>query len=379
MRSLLRAGLLLGVLTAACTDSIGPKSLADPQVTTAQLASLDMLFDTAVLESFSALSPDIGPTLAAPAFSKSLALATAANPLSEHTALRPYVGRIESARRMSQFVPSLSGTAATAIFPPEVVGKTFEWNTTNFAYEPTARTGAPATGVRFILYAVNPLTGFPADPLVEVGYVDLKDESSGSTSTLHVTVAGSGGAPTYVDYTVTLASVSASSARITTAGYITNGAASPDTLRFTGTVDVSGSTTSVSITQNVALDVNSHDIHIRNFERITLTETTVSLRISFRFEHGGEVVTLDGTLDFDQATETASGTTTIRVDGGLFATCTVEAGPGSFSQVCEGGDADGLNADEVEAIQALGTAIAKVTEIFAGLFGPPLGFLSAGL
>jgi hypothetical protein len=377
MRSFLRAGLVLGVLTAACKDSVGPKSLADPAVTTAQLASLDTLFDITTLESFSALSPDIGPTPAS-AMSRALALAASANPLSGHTALRPYVGRIEAARTMTRFAPSMSSATSAAILPPEVVGKTFEWNLTSVQYEPTARTGAPSVGVRFILYAIDPLTGLPADPLVEVGYVDLIDESSGGTDKLHVSVAGTGGAPVYVDYTVTLASLSSSAARITTAGYITNGAASPDTLRFTGTIDVAGSASSVAVTQNVALDVNSHDIHIRNFERITLTETTFSLRISFRFEHGGEVVTLDGTLDVDESTQTANGTTTIRVDGGLFATCTTEASPGSFSQVCQGGDADGLSAGEVEAIEAMGNAIAKVTEIFTGLFGPPLGFLGAG-
>jgi hypothetical protein len=373
MRYLLRAGLALGLLAAACKDSIGPKSLADPQATSAQVASLDTLFDVQALKSFSALSPNFAPT--APARARSLALVAATNPLSRYSALRPYVGRIETGRMLTRVVPALSGANAAAIFPPEVVGKTFEWNTTNLQYEPTARAGAPAAGVRFILYAVDPLTGFPVDPLVEVGYVDLVDETSGSLAKLHVTVAGVSGTPVYVDYTVTLASSSESSARITTSGYITNGAASPDTLRFNGTIDVSVDASSASLTQNVSLDVNSHDLHMRLWERLTFTQTTASLRISFRLEHGGEVVTLDGSLDLNQTTETAEGTITVRVDGGLFATCTVTAGPGSFSEVCEGGDADGLNANERQALDDLGNAIGRISEIFSSLFEPPLGLL----
>lgn len=379
MRSFVRAGLLLGILTAACKDSIGPKSLADPATTTARLASIDTLFDNSALASFSVLSPDMQPVTASPALTRSLALATAANPLAKHSALRPYVERVEAGRLMSQLVPTLSGSSAAAIFPPEVVGKTFEWNVSTLQYEPTARAGAPALGVRFILYAIDPLTGQPADPLVEVGHVDLIDESSGSTQKLRVMVVGDGGAPVYVNYTVALGNVTETSARITVGGYITNGAASPDTLDFTGTIEFAASSSSASVTQNVTLDIDSRDIHIRNYERVTFTETTLSLRISFRFEHAGEVVTLDGTLVFDSVGETASGQTVIKVDGGLFARCTTEARPGSFSQVCEGGDADGLNAAEAQAIEAMGNAIAKVTEIFAGLFGPPLGFLAETL
>src|SRR4026208_1737986 len=109
--------------------------------------------------------------------------------------------------------------SAEDIFPPETDGLTFEWDTTGIgSYQPTARTGAPATGVRFILYAVNGLTGLPTEPLTEVGYVDLADESTASVAKLHVTVAGVSGTPVYINYTTTLQSLGESSARIGTAG-----------------------------------------------------------------------------------------------------------------------------------------------------------------
>ena len=58
--------------------------------------------------------------------------------------------------------------------------------------------------MRFILYAVNPLTGTVSFPLTPVGLVDLLDESSGTSAQLHIIVAGNSGTPTYVNYTTTL-------------------------------------------------------------------------------------------------------------------------------------------------------------------------------
>jgi hypothetical protein len=377
MRLLLRAGLILGLATAACKDSIGPKSLANPQETTAQIAAFESLFDVSALNSFSALSGDIAPV--APYRVAALrAVAAASNPLASQSALRPFAKGLESSRMLRQLIPTMTATNAAALFPPEVLGKTFEWNPTLDRYEQTARTGAPGTGVRFILYAVDVLTNLPVEPVVEVGYVDLVDESSSSVAKVHVTVAGVGGAPVYVDYTVSLEGLSASSARLATAGYITNGAGSPDTLLFSGSITASGSQTSATVTQDVRLDVNSRDIHVRLWEKVILTETTAELRIYYLFRHGSETVTLEGGFDLDSIGETVSGEITAKVNGGLFATCTVEASPGSFTYTCRGADADGLNADEHQALQALGDGVAHTSVILGGIFAPGLNVLGAG-
>ena len=376
MRLLLRAGLVLGLAaSAACKESIAPKSLANPQATAAQMAALDTMFDVSVLNSLSALSPEISPV--APARLATLrALAAISNPLARSSLMRPYTQGLESARMLRQLLPALTDANAAALFPPAVVGKTFEWNATTDVYEPTARTGAPAAGVRFILYAVDPLTSMPVEPVVEVGWINLDDESTASVAKLHVSVVGSGGAPVYVDYRVSVEGATGS-ARITSTGYITNGASSPDSLRFNGVISATGNASSVTITQDVTLDVNSRDFHVRLWEKIILTQTTLSLRLFFRFQHGAEVVTLEGSLEFDQLAGTATGTITAKVNGGKMATCTVAADANSYNLTCEGADADGLNADEQAALQSIGDAVGKVQEVFNGLFGPPLGILGA--
>src|SRR5436190_293315 len=309
MRSFLRpalAGLVLAALTGACgKESIAPKSLANPQATTAQLASLDTIFNAAPLRSFSAVSGSIQPT--APAPMPALALAAAVTPLTESPELRPYARRILGARTFGRLLPQLSVRAMAALFPVDVVG----------------------------------------------------------------------GTPVYVNYTVTIASQSFTSAQITTAGYITNGASSPDSVRFNGTVTASGSQTNLTVTEDVSFDVNSRDIHVRNWQRVTLTQSTLSLKISFRFEHGGEVVTLDGTLDVDETTGTVSGTITSKVDGGQFATCTVDGTSTSFTLTCSGADQDGLNADEQEALHNLGDATESIGAMFEGILSAAIGVLGA--
>ena len=369
------AGVVLAAFTGACSkDSIAPKSLANPQATSAQLASLDTIFSAPALNSLSQVSASVKAS--APAPGTTLALAGMLQPLAQSTDLGSYGRRLQDLVAFSRLIPRFSVQAATALFPDTLKGKTFEWDTTSNGYVATTRTGAPANGMRFILYAIDPLTSSPAKPLTEVGYIDLMDEST-THPTLHVMVAGVGGAPVYVNYTVTLASQTTSSVVVTTAGYITNGATSPDSVVFAGTITGSGSASSITVTEDVSFDVNARDIHVRDWQQATVTQTSTSLKVSFRFEHGGEVVTLDGTLNVDTTAGTVSGTITSHVDGGLFATCTVNGTSTSFSLTCTGAAQGGLNADEQAALHHLGDAAQNISALFQKILGPALTVLGA--
>lgn len=378
MRLFLRGGLALVILSAACSDNaVAPKSPANPQATAAELAALGTMFNAAPLQSLSSVIIDV-PAPAAPM--RAFALAGSTNPLRSSSRLRAYADRIDGARMFTKLLPEMSVTGVAALLPPAFAGKTFEWNFTALQYDTTARTGAPTNGVRFILYAIDPLTGYPAGPApgTEVGYIDLMDETGTGTPKVHVIVAGVGGTPVYVDYTVRIGGQSATSVTINTAGYITNGADSPDTLRFNGAITAALSGNSISVTEDVSFDVNSHDLHVRNWQRVSFTETqtttTISLRLSFRFDYGGEVITLDGSLDANNLGN-VSGEFTARVDGGLYASCTVTGTQNSYTLSCQGADADGLSADDDLALDALGEAAGSVNSAFEGMLGPAIGVL----
>ena len=75
------------------------------------------------------------------------------------------------ARLTRSLVPATQIRAST--IPDNVKGKTFVWNVDTRAYVADATgTGAPANGVRFILYAWDVLNG-PMIPLNRIGYVDI--------------------------------------------------------------------------------------------------------------------------------------------------------------------------------------------------------------
>jgi hypothetical protein len=86
-------------------------------------------------------------------------------------------------------------------------------------------------------------------------------------------------------------------------------------------------------------------------------------------------VTLEGKLDVDQTAATVNGTIVAKVDGGLFATCTVSGTSSSFSLTCTGADQDGLNAAEQEALHHLGDAVEKIGSMFEGILGPAINVL----
>lgn len=87
--------------------------------------------------------------------------------------------RASSPARALDGVTFASGGPVNAI-PLAVLGKTLVWDllTESYVLSNPALPGAPASGVRFILYQINPTTGLPADPLVERGYVDLTREGT---------------------------------------------------------------------------------------------------------------------------------------------------------------------------------------------------------
>ncbi len=85
---------------------------------------------------------------------------------------------------------TLRTTGSTASLLPLLAwNKTFVWDVATLAYVESARTGAPASGARFILYSVTGVAALPAVPLVEQGYVDIT--RAGNTAT--VTIVQSNG------------------------------------------------------------------------------------------------------------------------------------------------------------------------------------------
>ena len=79
-------------------------------------------------------------------------------------------------------------SGVTANIPVGLLGATLVFNPETGQYEiDSTRTGAPANGVRFILYAVDPVLGEPILPLEEIGYIDIVDTSNFPTANISMT------------------------------------------------------------------------------------------------------------------------------------------------------------------------------------------------
>lgn len=240
------------VLAAACRSPTGPATLSDPRATSAALASLDSMFTSPALASFASLSPNIVP----------------APPLQR-------AGRI------------LAASPQGLIVPDSLYGSIFTWDSGAAGYARTAATGGPATGIRFILYAVSPATGTVSFPLTPVGQTDLLDEGVGQTEKLHIIVAGVGGTPDYVDYTGLL------SAGAGLAGSLSNGltGGANKTLTF----NVGATLTSATETVHATYTLNDPSLEIfLDASDVKLQQHTDSVTLDFGFVRAAEVVSLSG-------------------------------------------------------------------------------------
>ena len=66
------------------------------------------------------------------------------------------------AKKVTHLLPKASRiNASVAGIPSAVLGTTFVWDLDSGTYVASDLSGAPAQGVRFILYAINPVTGLP--------------------------------------------------------------------------------------------------------------------------------------------------------------------------------------------------------------------------
>jgi hypothetical protein len=77
---------------------------------------------------------------------------------------------------------------AAVVLPNDMLGTTWEWDAGAGEYVASDRAGAPANGVRFVMYVVDGGTGYPVEPLEEIGHLELTDLSTASADIARVVV-----------------------------------------------------------------------------------------------------------------------------------------------------------------------------------------------
>lgn len=123
-----------------------------------------------------------------------------------------------AAKNLLRSRTAVSGSAV--ILPPELEGNTYVWDVGGSDYVLSDRTDAPDDGVRFVLYALDPVTDEPAAPLNEVGYLDLRDLSTASTDAARIVLVSQ--SVTWFDYQVA-ASGDESDGNVNVIGFVGSG------------------------------------------------------------------------------------------------------------------------------------------------------------
>ena len=240
-----------------------------------------------------------------------------------------------------------AGPAASGpLLPDEFRGRTYVRVDGVAGYQwDSARTDAPATGVRFVLYEVDPVTGTPGT--TEIGYVDLIDETTPNVAHVARVVVVTSGV-VRIDYTVS-AVVGTQSATLTVSGFIGDG---------TNQVDVDLSVTFAenppvfSATVDHVISVPSRDFEVDATVVFEFNEETLqgSLDVDASFMQGAYTVTVAGVVTFSEGTvPTESGTFEIHVDGLLFAVVTVN----NDTVTVQNGSGGELTAAEVDAVKRI--------------------------
>ena len=328
----LLAAMALTAVAGCGKDSTAPDAPFDPAGTSSDIDALEASFDSPATAGFAAAAGAIGDVLGeSPAAAAVRAMPTKALIAGGKPGAGHYAATVAKvyARPSGAITPSLSTAAAIL---DEHLGVTFTRDPETLEYGPSDLTGAPEDGVRFIVYAVNPISGAVIDPLVEVGYADIVTTESTTAATVRIELVSGG--VTYLDYSVGVTG-SSSQATITVSGFVSNG---DDRVNFDLDTHLNLSETSVAV--DYTLTVPTRGGFRIDFEGDYTEGGSVTSTLEARGPHGS--VSISGT----QTTTTA--TFDVEVNGDLFATITTsETGP----PVITGADGEPLTEAELQALE----------------------------
>ncbi len=345
---------LAATLVTACGDD-GPTypSVFAPAELQGDLGSASAALGAPATESFSFVGFDIDLALAA--------LGGGGAVLELPALLLEAESAIPSTRVAARVRSMVGAEARTAsAIPAPALGKTFEFDPLTDTYEMGERTGAPANGVRFVLYAIDPVTERPAEPLVETGYVDLTRTATNSSATARVQVFG-GGANLVkaLDYSATIdGTVTAPTVRV--AGFARNAA---DSLGFSLTTSVSLAAQAVTLDWRTALASRGLVSRIRQTIGSGPADETQFTIDAFIQSPNGRV-DLDGTIN-----ELTGGSIATKVNGRTYATMTLTTGEDELPTIVNAAGQP-LNAEEEEVLQQIFTWFAQAFLVYLSLLAP---------
>jgi hypothetical protein len=358
------------LVAAACSSSTAPQpQLSNPQQLSTNLQAVSGVVSSPTFNSFGALRTATGSPVAAPTVPGALLGVAPITPPG--TAAQAYAGAPARLQALRLAAASLGSGIAASVIPPTQLGKTYVWDVTTHAY--VAQNGGPTNGVRVILYAVNS-SDQVIEPTTAVGYVDLLDESTSSTNTLHVIVYG--GTPTspgtkYADYkvsgTVTGSPATAFSASAT--GFVTDGT---HTLTFNASFAATQlNTTTPQVQADVTWSLDNPAVSVTLSETAAASDANnLTLTIHFKETYAGETVAVDGTVAVVVSPQSVTANLTVSVNNQAYATIKGTVTATSNGIQIRHADGSTLSSAELTALSNLFDLPDKLEKAIDDLFHP---------
>jgi hypothetical protein len=340
LRKLL-VGATLVAVAGACSDATGPENFDAPALQQKADQITAAFTNNAALLALAAVTSGTAPFAAAQAAVDLVPRA----PVDRATTTR--------LQGIAQSLLSFGSASPLALFPVDLLGKTFVYNPDSAKYvlDPQA-VGAPADGVRLILYAVDPVLHQPLIPLQSVGTLDLIDVSNASQDA--VEIVATVGSVTYIDYTAS-ASVGTTSATLGAVGYVSNGT---DRLDF----NLSLAVTQTSITVDYLLEAGGNSLRLVD----VLSQTTETVTLTIKDGTDTVVLSVTGT--------TSGWTGDIRINGAVAITIGGTPDNPTFTKW----DGTQLSSAEIAALVHVVDVITAVFNTMDDLLGPALIVLALG-
>jgi hypothetical protein len=333
------------------------------------LQTVSGVVSSPTFHTFGALRIAAGSPVMAPSVAGALLSAAPITPPG--AAAQAYAGAPARLQDLRLAATSLGSGIAASVIPPAQQGKLFTWDVTTHAY--VAQSGGPTNGVRIMLYALD-ANDHVIEPTTVIGYVDLLDESTSSTNTLHVILYGGSPPSTtkYADYKVS-GTVTGSPATAFTAsatGFVTDGTR---TLTFNATFSATQlNTTHPSAQIDVTWTLDNPAVAVTVSETVAASDANnLTLTIHFKETYAGETVAVDGTIAVVVSPQSVTANLTVSVNGAAFATIkgTVDATHPNGIVVTHA-DGSTLSAAEQTALRNLFDLPDKLEKAIADLFHP---------
>lgn len=289
------AMLMAAVAISACAETTALPTTLDPVELQEDVAAQQAAFDNPATNAFTEVGNEIDLALA------SLGGVSVNLPMQllRDGAQHPIL------RQRDRIVAAMEDPSTTAsAIPLSALGKTFVWNATTDNYEISARAGAPANGVRFILYTYDDATLSFAEPLVEVGYAELTRSSNTATARVF------NGTTKVIEYTVTVGGT-ANFPTVSMTGFAGTGA---NLTNFTLTFGISATTGNVTTTWRT--DMPSRGLTTR----VAMAIGETSMTFSAVMRRGVRKVEMTGTFSgFSDSESFGTATLNVKVGDKLFA------------------------------------------------------------